>query len=181
MYAFLICSTVHPCLPTPRIWKECSNLAMGLSWERSTHLLPSEPPVRLDLKKYLTDKFGVAKFQRRVKERQKSWRAGEKHRDIWIVAYIHVASVLSATFQMKLICKLVMSSGMGVCDLRVASSTCTMLKIPARLKSTLHGRKFDAVVIGGGHNGLIAVRLCASLPARQYQYMHLYQLPGRSK
>ena len=36
-----------------------------------------------------------------------------------------------------------------------------MLKVPRRLKSTLHGRKFDAVVIGGGHNGLVAVRLHA--------------------
>ena len=25
------------------------------------------------------------------------------------------------------------------------------------LKSTLHGRTFDAVVVGGGHNGLVAV------------------------
>ena len=36
-----------------------------------------------------------------------------------------------------------------------------MLRVPRRLKSTLHGRKFDAVVIGGGHNGLVAVRLHA--------------------
>ena len=33
-----------------------------------------------------------------------------------------------------------------------------MLRIPRRLKSTLHGKRFDAVVIGGGHNGLVAVR-----------------------
>ena len=32
-----------------------------------------------------------------------------------------------------------------------------MLKITKRLKSTLHGRSFDAVVVGGGHNGLVAV------------------------
>ena len=38
-----------------------------------------------------------------------------------------------------------------------------MLKIPRRLKSTLHGKKFDAVVIGGGHNGLVAVRILACL------------------
>jgi len=32
-----------------------------------------------------------------------------------------------------------------------------MLRIPRRLKSTLHGRTFDAIVVGGGHNGLVAV------------------------
>ena len=34
-----------------------------------------------------------------------------------------------------------------------------MLRIPRRLKSTLRGKKFDAVVIGGGHNGLVAVSI----------------------
>ena len=32
-----------------------------------------------------------------------------------------------------------------------------MLRISRRLKSTLHGRSFDAVVVGGGHNGLVSV------------------------
>ena len=37
------------------------------------------------------------------------------------------------------------------------STLSIMLKITKRLKSTLHGRSFDAVVVGGGHNGLVAV------------------------
>lgn len=36
-----------------------------------------------------------------------------------------------------------------------------MLKITKRLQSTLHGRSFDAVVVGGGHNGLVAVSSAA--------------------
>ncbi|XP_064382935.1 pyridine nucleotide-disulfide oxidoreductase domain-containing protein 2-like [Halichondria panicea] len=36
-----------------------------------------------------------------------------------------------------------------------------MLKITRRLKSTLHGRSFDAVVVGGGHNGLVAAAYLA--------------------
>lgn len=41
-----------------------------------------------------------------------------------------------------------------------SNSATNMLKISKRLKSTLHGRSFDAVVVGGGHNGLVAVSLC---------------------
>ena len=29
--------------------------------------------------------------------------------------------------------------------------------VPRRLKSTLHGKTFDAIVVGGGHNGLVSV------------------------
>lgn len=36
-----------------------------------------------------------------------------------------------------------------------------MLKIPRRLKSTLHRSSFDAVVVGGGHNGLVAAAYLA--------------------
>ena len=32
-----------------------------------------------------------------------------------------------------------------------------MLQISRRLSSSVQGRSFDAVVVGGGHNGLIAV------------------------
>ena len=32
-----------------------------------------------------------------------------------------------------------------------------MLKVSKRFASNLHGKAFDAAIIGGGHNGLVAV------------------------
>ncbi len=48
-----------------------------------------------------------------------------------------------------------------------------MLKVSRRFKSTLHGAAFDAAIIGGGHNGLVAVSFSSILCQNVHTRLHL--------